>query len=198
MPHNEYAGVMLMNFPENQLGNVKGYANRLVASFHITAKTAMRSAIGLAYKKCWPAIKACKDSGWKKDHVAADLESFELIANIMKYPLNLEQMNGWKDENDANYKMLKRLFEIKALIQEKDSFYDMLILIHYKFVHENWHRYERSAEEAYQLFSFPKQYEALIAHYNAMKEPLPDITDEPDEENINYIELEKRAIYAME
>lgn len=177
---------MLVNWPSNQLGNGPfGYANNLIARFHVNMKTCMRSAIGLAHKKFWPAIKACKEDGWTKDHVRADLESFELIAGMMKHPLNIPHMNGWRSEEDANYKMLKRLFEMKAVVQEKDGFYDMLILLHYKFVHDNWARYEKSAEEAHQLFNFPIQYEALIAHYQAMKEPLPDITDDPDEVALN-------------
>lgn len=185
-------------FPRNQIGNVRGYANKLVASFHIDMKMAMRSLIGLAYKKFYPAIKASKIQGWKKDHVAADLESFEFIARMMKHPLNIPHMNGWRSEDDANYKMLKRLFEMKAVVQEHDSFYDMLILLHYKWVHDHWSRYERSAEEAYQMFNFPMQYEALISHLKAMEEPLPDITDEPDLPDENYLELWERAKNGME
>lgn len=187
--------MLVVNWPSNQLGDGPyGYANKLIARFHVNMKTCMRSAIGLAHKKFWPAIKACKEDGWTKDHVKADLESFDLIAEIMKHPLNIPQMNGWKDEEDGNYKMIKRLFEMKAVVQEKDGFYDMLILLHYKFVHDNWHRYEASAEEAHRLFNFPKQYEALIAHYQAMKEPLPDITNEPDDVAVDkLVEQEMKA-----
>ena len=177
-------------------GEHQSYATKLGAFFHIDFKSAARSLIGIAWKKFEPINDYKELNGWLKDHVKADVESFEFVVELMRYPLNKE-LNGWQ-EGDNNEKMLRRLIRMKAVVQDEDSFYDMVELVRMKWVHEHWDRYERSAEQAYQLISFPKFYESLINHYTAMKEPLPDITDEADEASIDYIALERRAKNAVE
>lgn len=178
-------------------GDIKGYASKLGATFHIDNKSMMRSAIGLAHKRMWPAIKHTKEQNWVKDHVAAQMESFDFVAGLMRYPLNREHLNGWQD-GDANEKMLRRGMEMYCTVLAQDTFYDMLELVRLKWIHEHWDRFEDSAQKAYQLVSFPKFYENLINHYEAMSAPLPDITNEPDEADLDCVKLEESAKNGME
>ena len=172
-------------------GDIRGYATKLGAYFHIDTKEIMRKLIALAYKKQEKVIKWKLETGWTKDHVAADIESFEFIKSLMLHPLNDERMSGWKDENDPNCVMLQRLTYMKALVQDEDSYYDLIELVRLKWVHENWERYEQSANAAYNLVNFPNFYKHLLEHKEVMEEPLPDITDEPDYAEPDYIKLEE-------
>jgi hypothetical protein len=180
-------------------GTNRGYATKLGSIFHINVKEAIRRAINMVYAAKFQKVVEYKEkNGWIKDHVKADIESFEFVADIMCHPLNHAKLSGWKDRTDTNYQMLRKGVVIKAAIQDEDSFYDMIELVRMKWVHDHWDRYERSAEQAYQIINFPNFYEKLIAHYEAMKEPLPDITDEADPEEIDYIKMEKRLTNGMD
>lgn len=175
-----------------QQGLFRGYATKLGAYFHIDTKEVTRKFIGLAWKKYEPLIEWKLKNGWVKDHCAAEIECFDAIARLMMHPLNKKAMSGWKDENDPNYIMTRRVVYIATFIRDEDSYWDMLFLAMDKWRHEHWDRYERSAEQAYQLVSFPVMYRKLLEHAEAMEEELPDITDEPDPQQIDYIKMEKR------
>ena len=181
-----------------QQGIFRGYASKLGAYFHIDTKEVTRKFIALAWKKYEPLIEWKIKNGWMKDHVKAEIECFEFLASLMMHPLNGKALSGWKDENDPNYIMIKRMVYIYAFVRDEDSYYDMIALVMDKWKHEHWERYERSAEAAFQLVNFPIFYESLLNHKAAMEEPLPDITDEPDETKIDYIAMEKRLTDGME
>jgi len=173
-------------------GNFRGYATKLGEHFHIDTKELVRKLISLGYKKFSPIVAYKEKNGWIKDHVKADLESFDFVAKIMLHPMNHEHMAGWKDKNDPNYIMLKQIMEIKAVVQDEDSFYDMIELVRLKWVHEHWDLYEQSAEKAYQIINFPNFYKDLIEH----SKPLPQLPkkEAPEEMEINYVEAEEELM----
>jgi len=175
-------------------GKFQGYATKLGKYLHIDVKELTRKLISVGYKKYKPVIEYKEKNGWIKDHVKADLESFDFVAKLMMIPMNVESMVGWKDENDNNYKMLKQMMEIKAVIQDEDSFYDMIELVRLKWIHEHWDRYEASAEKAYQLANFPNFYADLMALY----EPLPQDEEDIPEDTIDYIKIEEAIVNGME
>ena len=176
-------------------GEHQGYATKLGKYFHINMKELVRKMVAFGYKKHEKVIEYKKKNGWIKDHVAADLEGFEFVADLMTHPLNTQkQMSGWKDKNDPNYILLKRMFEMFALYRDEDSYYDMLFLVWMKWVHEHWDRYERSAEQAYQLVNFPNLYKDLLA----WNEPLPQDDEDIEEDDIDYIASEEAIKNGME
>ena len=177
-----------------ETGKFQGYATKLGKYLHIDVKELTRKLISVGYKKYKPVIEYKEKNGWIKDHVKADLESFDFVAKLMMIPMNVESMVGWKDENDNNYKMLKQMMEIKAVIQDEDSFYDMIELVRLKWIHEHWDRYEASAEKAYQLANFPNFYADLMALY----EPLPQDEEDIPEDTIDYIKIEEAIVNGME
>lgn len=175
-------------------GPHRSYATKLAAYLNIDVKNVTRIFINQAYKHYQPVIEYKLKHGWVKDHVRADIEAFDFVESLMRHPLNQSpNMNGWPTADDPNNKMLRRLVLIHAAIRDEDSFYDILELVMDKWKHEHWDRYEKSAEWAYKLTGFPVLYANLLAHKEAIEEPLPDITDEPDDVKMDYIELEKRV-----
>ena len=165
---------------------------------HRTGKTLLRGVIDSVHKHYEPVITYKKENGWYKDHVLAQVEAWKVIEALYDMPSNAIIGGGWNNnQDDRNRVMFRNVLDIFWLMQDEDSAYDIPWLIYLKWIHEHWDRFEKSAEQAYQMANFGNFYRDLIEY----AKPLDNIDDEDDKINdelVDFVALERNAEKIME
>ena len=160
--------------------------SKLGKIMHNTGKNLMRAQIDIVHKHYEPVLKYKRETGWIKDHVAAEQEAWNWIEQLYDIPIN-SKVGGWHgDPNGRNRKMFHNILDIVFTIQDEDSAYDIPMLLWLKWIHEHWDRFERSAEQAYQIMNFANLYKDLLE----LATPLPQ-DDGKDYQDPDYIKLDK-------
>lgn len=160
---------------------------KLGVALHDHTKWVIRKGVDLAWMKYKPVHEYKQQHGYIKDHVAALDEGWAWVMSLYDLPLNTVKFAGFKGADDKNRQMLYRSGQMFFGITDEDSHWDVPILVMLKWVHEHWDRFERSAEQAYQLANFNNLYRDLLE----LSTPLPE-DDGIDDVEINYKAMEKK------
>lgn len=166
----------------NQKG---GFLGRIM---HDSGKLMIRKLLKIVHGKYEPVIKYKHETGWIKDHVAAWEEAVDWVISLDEMPINKSMFN-FTGPDDPNRLFFLRLKDLFCVMMDEDTHYDIRVLLVMKWVHEHWDRFERSAEQAYQLANFGNLYKDLLE----FTKPLP-LDDGIDENDIDYIAMERGAL----
>lgn len=159
---------------------------KLGTILHDNLKWMIRSFIAAGHKKALPVIEYKRENGWIKPHVAAMDENWQRILSLFKVPIN-KGIGGFSGPDDKNLRMFNQIGDIVHTIIDEDSHYDMIFLLQLKFIHENWHLFEESAEQAYQIANFHNTYRDILEY----TKPLP-LDDGKDDVQIDYVKMEEK------